>query len=76
MLHIKLHYIFTTIFITGTNQVCSVTNKFVPLQSGSVYVTEGERCAEVGKLMTRILASTLGTGPLACLSLFPVAEFG
>ena len=29
--------IFTTIFITGTNQVCSITNKFVPFQSGSVF---------------------------------------
>ena len=29
--------IFITIFITGPNQVCSITNKFVPFQSGSVF---------------------------------------
>ena len=28
---------FITIFITGTNQVRSITNKFVLLQSGSVF---------------------------------------
>ena len=32
--------------------------------------------AKTRKWVTRFLASTLGTGPLACLSLFPVAEFG
>ena len=29
--------IFVTIFITGTNQVCSITDNIVPLQSGSVF---------------------------------------
>ena len=29
--------IFVIIFITGTNQICSITAKFVPLQSGSVF---------------------------------------
>ena len=29
--------IFTTIFITGTNQVCLITTKVVPFQSGSVF---------------------------------------
>ena len=29
--------IFVTIFITGTNQVHSITNNIVPLQSGSVF---------------------------------------
>ena len=29
--------IFVTIFITGTKQVCSITDKFVPLQSGNVF---------------------------------------
>ena len=34
------------------------------------------RCSRLTSWETRILASTLGTGPLACLSLFPVAGFG
>ena len=29
--------IFTTIFITGMNQVRSIIDKFIPLQSGSVF---------------------------------------
>ena len=29
--------IFVTIFITGTNQVQSITDNIVPLQSGSVF---------------------------------------
>ena len=29
--------IFATIFITGTNQVCSITDNIFPLQSGSVF---------------------------------------
>ena len=29
--------IFVTIFITGTKQVRSITDEFVPLQSGSVF---------------------------------------
>ena len=29
--------IFVTIFITGTNQVRSITDRIVPLQSGSVF---------------------------------------
>ena len=28
--------IFVTIFITGMNQVCSITDNIVPLQSGSL----------------------------------------
>ena len=30
--------IFVTIFITGTKQVCSITDNIVPLQSGSVFL--------------------------------------
>ena len=29
--------IFTMIFITVTNQVCSITDKFIPFQSGSAF---------------------------------------
>ena len=28
---------FVTVFITGTNQVCLITDNIVPLQSGSVF---------------------------------------
>ena len=30
-------FIFMIIFITDTNQVCTITNTFIPLQSGSVF---------------------------------------
>ena len=34
--------IFVTIFITGTNQVCLISNNIVPLQSGSVFYNRAQ----------------------------------
>ena len=35
--NVDYRVIFITIFITGTNQVCLITDNIVPLQSGSVF---------------------------------------